>query len=294
MNYTSAAIIYNPKSTGSSKKLAEKFKKSLLADFPTLDVQLKPTEYAGHAEKLAYELSKASKHPLIFSSSGDGGYHEVINGAMKAQKEGYRPVTGVLPAGNANDHYHNLHDEDVIQMIHKGKTKTIDLLTISYVSDRKKQLRYAHSYIGFGLTPAVSEELNKTKLNKLKESWLVLKTIVKLKPVILKIRMRTRKYDSIIFSNVDRMSKYFNVSQPSHIADGKFEVTIFTRRNKLKLMMLMLESSFVHLKEDMQTSKFKLQTTHKTIAQADGEIIPIDAKSKVVVSIDKQVLNCLV
>jgi diacylglycerol kinase (ATP) len=294
MNYTSVAIIYNPNSTGSSKKLAENFKKSLHADFPNLDVQLKPTEYAGHAEKLAYQFAKASKHPVIFSSSGDGGYHEVINGAIAAQKEGFTPVTGVLPAGNANDHYHNLHDEDVIQLMHQKKTKTIDLLKISYVSDGKKQLRYAHSYIGFGLTPAVSEELNKTKLNKLKESWLVLRTIVKLKPVILKIRMRTRKYDSIIFSNVDRMSKYFNVSQPSHITDGKFEVTIFTRRNKLKLLTLMLQSSFVHLKEDQQTSKFKLQTTDKTIAQADGEIISIDAKSKVVVSIDKQILNCLV
>jgi diacylglycerol kinase (ATP) len=294
MNYTTAAIIYNPKSTGSSKKIAETFKKQLLERFPKLKVELMPTEYAGHAEILAYKIAKSSKRPLIFSSSGDGGYHEVINGAMKAQKAGYKPTTGLLPAGNANDHYHNVHNEDVIELIAAEKPKKIDLLHVSYTAEKKIKHRYAHSYIGFGLSPIVGEELNKTDLNAFKETWLFLKTLLTLKPVPLKIKRKVKKYDSVIFSNVNKMSKYFNVSQPSRIEDGLFEVTIFKRRNKIKLFTLLIKASLAKLKEDDQVKRFRLKTVEKTLAQADGEILTIDPKSRVTVTIKKRTLNCYV
>ncbi len=294
MNYTTAAIIYNPKSTGSSKKMAENFKKKLLDRFPKLDVDLMPTHYAGHAEVLAYEIAKASKRPLIFSSSGDGGYHEVINGAMKAQKEGYKPTTGLLPAGNANDHYHNVHGEDVIKLIAAEQPKKIDLLHITYMADKKTKHRYAHSYIGFGLSPIVGEELNKTDLNAFKETWLFFKTLATLKPVRLKIKRKVKKYDSVIFSNVNKMSKYFNVAQPSRIEDGLFEVTIFKRRNKIKLFLSLVKASLARLKEDDQVKKFKLKTVDETLAQADGEILTVDPKSRVVVTIKKRTLTCYV
>jgi diacylglycerol kinase (ATP) len=294
MTYTTVAIIYNPNSTGSSKTLAENFKRDLLKKFPDQHVDLTPTEYAGHAEELAYSIAKASKRPLIFSSSGDGGYHEVVNGIMRAKREGYKPVAGLLPAGNANDHYHNLHDEDIIDMIASNKTKKIDLLHIAYKSDGKYTERYAHSYIGFGLTPIVGKELNKTKLNMFKETWLVIKTLFTLKPVPLKVAGKSDMYDSVIVSNVDKMSKYMHVSQPSRIEDGKFEVTIFKRKNKLRLIGLLLISSLAKLKEDERTSKFSLQTIEKTLAQADGEILTVDAKTHVNITIEKQILNCVV
>ncbi|MDB5162657.1 MAG: diacylglycerol kinase catalytic region [Candidatus Saccharibacteria bacterium] len=294
MNYTTVAIIYNPNSTGSSKTLAEEFQKNLLKKLPNQKVELIATEYAGHAEKLAYKIAKASKKPLIFSSSGDGGYNEVVNGIMKAQNKGYKPTAGLLPAGNANDHYHNVHTKNVINLIVAGETKQIDLLRISYRSKLMKTHRYAHSYIGFGISSMVSEELNKTKLNRFKETWLVARTLFTHSPVKLKIGSEPKKYDSVIVSNVDRMSKYLTVSRPSRMDDGLFEVTISTHENKLKLIGLILRASLIKLKEDKQTDKFSFDTVDKTLAQTDGELLTINAKTHVDITIEKQVLNCLV
>lgn len=294
MNYTTVAIIYNPNSTGSSKTMAEDFMKSIQKHIPEQKVKLIPTKYAGHAEKLAYKISKQTKKPLIFSSSGDGGYNEVVNGAMKAQTEGHTPTTGLLPAGNANDHYHNVHTKDIIELITANKPKLIDLLHISYTSNKKAVHRYAHSYIGFGISSMVSRELNKTKLNRFKETWLVIRTLFTIGPVKLKIDGTTGKFDSIIISNVDRMSKYLTVSHPSRMDDGLFEVTISRHENKLKLIALILRASLVKLKEDTQTAEFSLDTTEETVAQADGEILSIDAKTHVAISIEKKALSCFV
>lgn len=294
MTYTTIAVIYNPNSTGSSKSLAEEFKSNLQKWIPSQKVELIPTKYAGHAEKLAYKIAQESKKPLILSSSGDGGYNEVVNGAMKAQNEGFKPITGVLPAGNANDHYHNIHDKDILDLIVANKTKHIDLLKISYIFKNKAEQRYAHSYIGFGISPVVGKELNKTKLNRFNETWLVIKTLFTVKPEKLKIDKKVRKYDSVIISNVDKMSKYLNISHPSRIDDGLFEVTISRHENKLKLITLLLRASLLKLKENQQTNIFSLDTVKEVIAQADGEILTIDPNTRVNISIEKQVLTCLV
>jgi diacylglycerol kinase family enzyme len=294
MSYSTVAIIYNPNSTGSSKTMAEDFKKNILGRLPKQKVQLMPTKYAGHGEKLAYKIAKRTKNPLIFSSSGDGGYNEVVNGAMKAQNKGFKPTTGLLPAGNANDHFHTVHTEEIIDLIIANKPKHIDLLSISYKSSKKSQQRYAHSYIGFGLSSMVSKELNKTKLNRFKETWLVIRTLLIINPVKLKINNEVGKYDSIIISNVDRMSKYLKVSQPSRMDDGLFEVKVSKHENKLKLIALILQASLIKLKEDQQTKTFSLDTIEQTVAQADGEIITIDANTQVAISIEKQILNCYV
>ncbi|MBC7942987.1 hypothetical protein H7X68_00595 [Candidatus Saccharibacteria bacterium] len=294
MKYTTVAVIYNPNSTGPSETLAKIFETNLRLKLPKQKIELIATEHAGHGEELAYLIAKSSKNPLIISSSGDGGYHEVINGVMKAQNEGFQSITGLLPAGNANDHYNNLHNEDIIDLIIKNKTKKIDLLKIVSTSKGKSIERYAHSYIGFGLTPSVGKELNKTRLNILTEAWVVVRTLFSIKPVRLKVGKKTRYYESIIFSNVDRMSKYLKISQPSRITDGVFEVTIFKPRNKIKLVMLLLRASLNGLKEDDQVSEFVLETTDKVLVQTDGEVMTLDAYSQVLIKIEKLMLTCII
>ena len=165
MTYTTIAIIYNPNSTGSSKQLAKEFADKVQSQLPKQKIELIATTHAGHAEELAYSLSKKTKHPLIISSSGDGGYNEVINGALKAQKEGNHPTTGLLPAGNANDHFNNLHNDDLVDLIVDGISKNIDVLKLTYTAEGQETERYAHSYIGLGLTSVVGNQLNKKKLN---------------------------------------------------------------------------------------------------------------------------------
>ncbi len=294
MTYTTIAIIYNPNSTGSSKKLAEQFKSDIKTRLASQKIELIATTHAGHAEELAYKISKASKHPLIISSSGDGGYHEVVNGAMKAQSKGARPTTGILPAGNANDHYHNLHSEDTVEAIVKGNTQTIDLLKLSSSSKGKPFERYGHSYIGFGVSPKIGDELNKQKLNPINEIGIVAKTLFAPTSIKATIGNETHTYDSLIFSNVERMSKVLKVSQSSHITDGKFEVSIFRKRNKLGLIKLLLRASLTGIKEDRTAKKFSFKTVNDSLVQIDGEIFSVDAHSTVLIESEKQVLTCIV
>lgn len=294
MRYTTIAVIYNPNSTGSSEAMAREFKSQVQTHLPEQKVELMQTSHAGHAEELSYKVAVSSKSPLIISSSGDGGYHEVVNGVMKANREGFHATTGVLPAGNANDHHANLSQESLLEQIEKGVTRQIDLLSVTGCSKGKKFKRYAHSYIGLGLTPFVGRELNKTKLNPVKEFFIVAGSLIKLKPVALQIEEHPGFYDSLIFSNVDSMSKYLTISQPSSVDDGKFEVTIFKKRSKLRLIALLLRASVAGIKEDAQVSSFGFKTVDTTLLQADGEILNLDPNTDVQVGIEQQVLNCIV
>ena len=294
MTYSTIAIIYNPNSTGSSKDLAEDFKASIKKRLPKQKVELIATEYSGHAEKLAYDLSKKSKHPLIISSSGDGGYHEVVNGALRAQNEGAHPTTGILPAGNANDHYHNLHDTDTIEAIATQQHQTIDVLKLSATSKGKPFERFGHSYIGFGVSPKVGNELNKQDLNFFNQIGIVIKALFAPTSIKATIDGETHTYDSLIFGNVERMSKVLRVSQTSNITDGKFEVSLFRKRNKLGLVKILLDASIVGIKEDMKVKRFSFKTVNDALVQIDGEIFPIDAESTVRIESVKQTLRCIV
>jgi len=294
MGYTNIAIIYNPTSTGSSELLARELEAQLRKRKPAQDVTLIATEYAGHAEELTYSIAHETKRPLIISSSGDGGYHEVVNGAIRAQLEGATPTTGLLPAGNANDHHRNLHKNDLLEQILHEKKTTIDILKLTAHSKGKVIERYTHSYIGIGITPIVAAELNKNRLNLLTEAWIVISSLLRRRSVRLVINDSTKHYESIIFSNVATMSKYLRVSQSSDIADGKFEVTIMERRGWWQFIATLLKASSTGIREDGKESSFSLTTVRRTLLQADGEVIAIDANSDIHISIEKHALTSVV
>lgn len=274
--------------------MAEDFGAELRSRLPSQNIELIATERAKHAEELAYEIAKRSTSPLIISSSGDGGYNEVINGALKAQFEGHTVTTGVLPAGNANDHHANLNNDDFIEQVASGQPKQIDAIKITSMAGGQPVSRYAHSYIGIGLTPKVGRELNRTKLNSLNEILIAARVLLFAKATKLKIDGQVRAYDSLIFSNIKKMSKYMTVASRPNISDGKFEMTIFRRRHKLRLLGLLAKATLVGLKEDAQLASFSFTTVHETLVQTDGEILRLDAGVDVNITAEQQLLRCVV
>ncbi len=293
MSFSMIAVIFNPNSTGSSEKVARDFKTSLENRLPGQAVTIIPTTHAGHAETLARELAEKYDHPLIISSSGDGGYHEVINGVMQAHHAGHEAITSVLPAGNANDHYRTVQSGDLIELIANEEIRAIDLLMYAATQDGQPVTRYAHSYIGLGLTPDIGHELNKKRVTILNEAVIVLKAFFSLRPVPLVIDGMKHAYDSVIFSNIASMSKVLKVSENAQVNDGKFEVSIFRRRHKLQLIAMLLHASLVGIKQDKTVDRFSLLTVRRTPIQADGEIAILDAKSTVTVTVDKHALRCI-
>lgn len=293
MQFSKFVIIYNPNSTGDSAKNARKLQRELVELYPNKTITMRKTKYPKHAEQLAYDAAMQAKKPLIISSSGDGGYSEVINGAMRAQAEGATPICAVLPSGNANDHSRTLQDKEVIDLIKQGKVQTIDLLQLQIKTDNKTSVVYAHSYIGLGLTPVIATELNKTSLNALKEAWIVLRTFFKHRPVIIEHEGKIRKLDSIIFANIGEMAKVLTIAVESKPDDGLFEVVQFTHGHKLRLIRQFLKATITGLDNHKQTKQFAFTVPKAVPAQIDGEIVPLPANCQVTINSAMQLLKTL-
>ncbi|MDQ0000689.1 acylglycerol kinase family protein [Pseudarthrobacter sulfonivorans] len=158
--FDSIVIIFNPNSTGDAPKLAEDLRSRLAALLPyAADISLQPTDHAGHAVDLARETARGSRDVLVVSVSGDGGYNEVVNGVMQAGNP--NAVCAVMAAGNANDHRRTTGTAPLEEAIAGGNVRHIDLLRIRTGNGKDAAAEYAHSYIGFGLTPVMAIDLEK-------------------------------------------------------------------------------------------------------------------------------------
>jgi diacylglycerol kinase (ATP) len=292
--YSSITIIFNPRSTGDGEKLARNLEKKLKKKLPKEPVTVVATEHAGHAEELAYEYAMASARPLIISASGDGGYNEVVNGLMRARKDGAAPTAGLLPGGNANDHFRSLHRGNLTDAIAAGTAVSIDLLELRTVIDGQPFSRYAHSYIGLGMTPQAGHELNKTELNRWNEVWIVTRVLFNAQPVRLTVDDTTHSYDSLVFSNIGTMSKFLTFSKASAPNDGRFEVIAFPSRTRLKRLATVFKASTRGLAGEDTTKRFVFKTVEPALVQLDGEVFEIDAVSRAEVTIEPAVLRCII
>jgi diacylglycerol kinase (ATP) len=291
--YSSITILYNPKSTGPSEKNARKLAKKLERAGYGDTLTVLATKHKGHGEELAYIMSVYQKNALIISSSGDGGYNEVINGAMKAVEKGAKVVTGLLPSGNANDHYKQLHKPYVIRQIKAGKQQHIDVLTLSAKISGKNWHRYAHSYIGFGLTSEVGKALNKVDLNSKNEIVIFLKEFLRIKPFSIDVDNEVKDFQSIIVSNVGRMSKVLSLSKKAEVDDGLFEI-ITSEPSKAKLIGAIVKSATLGMPHEEQTDRYSFRTVDPLPVQLDGETFTIDAECDVTVRIQHKALSCVV
>ncbi len=292
--YSAVSILYNPNSTGSSKDHAERLAANLRAAKFKGTVKVISTEYAGHAETLAYELAKASPKPLIISSSGDGGYHETINGLLKAQSEGAHPTAGLLPGGNANDHYHSVHRGSIEKRILRGKHTKLDVLEITANNPKRPLHRYAHSYAGVGMTPQVGKKLTERSLNPLTEMLVTIRTFFQLRPVTILIDGERHSFDSLVFSNAPRMAKFLKLSPTASLQDGKFEVTAFPAQHKFKLMKHLLQSARGKLDGTAHAKSYTFTATAPLSMQLDGEVYRLKSKTEITVSIAPKLLQCIV
>lgn len=270
--FTNAVIIFNPNSTGDAKQRAEELQRDLAARVPDMSARLLATEHAGHAEQLAYESARRYRSVLVISASGDGGYNEVVNGALRAQEEGATPVCAVLPAGNANDHARTTQDQPLVELIADGKVKHFDVLKVVMAADGTETTRYAHSYAGLGLTPTVAVELNKHTLSSLREAWIVLRTFWKLHPVIIRYESRKVAIDSLICSIIPEMAKVLTISESVKVDDGLFELTILSHNSKVLLMLKLFRAVFSSLGTNRRVQTFECTVLQAAPIQLDGEV----------------------
>ncbi len=287
--FSHALIIYNPNSTGDSQSIAKKFAKGLKKLHPKLDVTLQATERAGHGGELAQAaVKKYGAKALLVSVSGDGGYHEIINGILSVTtKKEDLPFCAVLPGGNANDHYSSIYRRPLLEAIEDGTVKSLDILVVKYDG----ATRYAHSYVGLGITPLVAIELNKHDLSAVRETILALKTFWKFRPFKIEIDGQLQKFDSFIMGNVTTMAKHLTLDSDSSPSDGKFEIIRWPHANKLRFAARLLSSAIKKGETDGRARTVSFKTVNSMPMQLDGEIIKLKAGTKVTVSCEQQLLK---
>jgi diacylglycerol kinase (ATP) len=284
-SYDYIALIYNPKSTGDAPGIARRLSHDIKG------AVLVPTKHAGHAIELAKNISLKHHRALIVSVSGDGGYNEVINGVMQAQKESatIAPVVAVVGAGNANDHRRVMRDATLKELILTSKPKPLDLLRLS-----SPQLdRYAHSYIGFGLTSEVGSELNRTGKGFFRELFAILKTTKEFEPVVIRQNGRKKIYDNMLFANINEMAKVVKLDNTNTPRDGRFELIAVEHKNRLKMLASLLGAVIFGFKNSPSMQGYSFTTEEPLSVQLDGEVVQLTSPQAVSISSIKHAVESL-
>lgn len=286
MTIKSVVVIYNPNSTGDSHTNAVKFVQKLTdADISARAVA---TKRAGHARTLAREYAERTVPTMVISSSGDGGYNEVINGVLDSKNP--QTVTGVLPSGNANDHWHFMHRGNTVRRIQRGDIEQMDVLKISKGSWH----RYAHSYIGLGMTPQIGEVLTANKLNPFKEIWLVLTHLFAVRPVKIDVDGNTKRYDHLVFSNIGRMSKVLKVADHGTMHDGEFEILKVKSGSFGGLLRHLFRAASTGVSADDTAENYTFTCLRPLKVQLDGEVIEFTTGDTITISSEQRLLNTIV
>jgi diacylglycerol kinase (ATP) len=273
-----AVVIFNPGRAGMGARI-EALQRELAVDLPGLPVDLLPTEYAGHARALA-RTEAGRGAPLILSVSGDGGYNDVVNGVMDVP--GSKAVCSVIPAGNANDHFRSLPARTFTDALRTGEVRHIDLLRVAFRSGSREQVQYAHSYVGFGLTPLMAIGIEKGGKGKVVELISVARTLRGLKPFeLVRDDGATAKFDSLILANISRMAKYGTVSESHYPDDGRFEVVTLPHAGLMKMALMTLRAVTLGLGHQPSVTSYAFSTRNAVPCQIDGEVVHIEAGTHV-------------
>lgn len=271
-------VIFNPNSTGDAPSLAERFRDELAQRLPDLPAELAPTQHAGHAKDLAREAATASARPLIVSVSGDGGYNEVVNGVLEAGNPD--AVAAVIGAGNANDHRRVVRARPLVEAVEEGDVHRIDVLKLTSAG----LTRYAHSYIGLGITPVVAVDLEKGGKGSLREMLTVIRAFAKFRPFEIRLEDgTTRRFDSLIFANINQMAKVAKLSDAGAPDDGEFEVITLKHTAKWRIVFTAVKAAVRGLGEQPTAKHYRFTTASPLPLQLDGELETLDAGTEVAV-----------
>lgn len=288
MPFDRVVVIFNPHSTGQAPQLAEELTTALAERLPDMPVRVCPTEHAGHARELAADAA-ATGCPLIVSVSGDGGYNEVVDGVMQAGNPDV--VCAVMAAGNANDHRRTTGERPLADAIVGGEVRRIDLLRLTVGSGPDACTRYAHSYIGLGLTPIVAIDLEKGGKGSLKEIVSVVRTFAKFRPFTIEVEPGgRRRFDSLVFANIAEMAKYATLSENGRPDDGRFEVITLPHTAKWRILGVALKAATRGLGRQPTARHYRFTTLKPVPLQLDGELITADAATSVNVDIAEAAL----
>ena len=285
--FDAVEIVFNPNSTGNATERAQELADELAERAPDLPVTLRPTERAGHGREIARDAARGGR-PLVVSVSGDGGYNDVVNGLMDAGVD--TVYSAVLAAGNANDHRRVTRERPLADAILAGEVLPLDLLRMT-VDDGAP--RYAHSYIGLGITPTVALELEKGGKGSIREVISTIRSFARFRPFRIDTDSGRESFDSVIFANIREMAKFAELSDEGRPDDGKFEVVILRHTAKWRVLFTAVRAAFRGLGPQPTAREYRFRTVDPMPVQIDGEVDEFDRGVAVAVEIVPRALQTI-
>ena len=176
----------------------------------------------------------------------------------------------------------------------EGEVRRIDLLRLTLGDGDDARTRYAHSYIGVGLTPIVAIDLEKGGKGSFKEILSVVRTFAKFRPFTIDVQPGGRRsVDSLVFANIPEMAKYATLSESGRPDDGRFEVITVPHTAKWRILGVAVKAATRGLGPQPTARHYRFTTLKPTPLQLDGEIITTDAATPVCVDIAEGALATL-
>ena len=277
--FDAVKLVFNPNSTGNAQERAEELAKELAERVPDLPVELVPTQHAGHGREIARDAARDGC-PLVVSVSGDGGYNDVVNGLMEADSPAF---AAVLAAGNANDHRRVTRERPLADAIVEGAVSRLDLLRMTV--DDGREPRYAHSYIGLGITPTVALELETGGKGSIREVISTIRSFARFRPFQIQIDAGTESFDSVIFANISEMAKFAVLSDEGRPDDGRFEVIILRHTAKWRVLATAVRAALRGLGPQPTAQEYRFRTIDPMPVQIDGEVSEFERGVSVTVEI---------
>lgn len=279
--YRRVVVVFNPHSTGDAEGNARRLAAGLSVRTPQLPVQLVGSRYPGHAVELARTAAMAVDGTLVVSASGDGGFHEVVNGVLQAVAAGHRDsFAAVLASGNANDHAGRSH-RPLIDAIVAGRVARQDVLAFEVEG---RPVHYAHSYIGVGLSAVVVNNLNRHPVGRVREVWSATVSLARHHPVRIVRGGVLLEVDSLVFANIDRMAKYLAISSIGSPSDGRYEVILTANQGRPALAANLLRALTGHLSPPSRYAPYHFTLLDAAPVQLDGEVVELAAGARITVS----------
>lgn len=287
--FDSVVVVFNPHSTGDAEARARELADELGRRDPGLAVKLQPTQHAGHAVDIARDAALEGR-PLVVSVSGDGGYNEVVNGVMAAGPDS--AVAAVLAAGNANDHRRATRRRPLADAIVDGDVTRLDLLRLTIdTGTGEPEVRYAHSYVGLGITPAVALELEKGGKGSVREIISTIRSFSRFRPFAIETEHGREQFDSLIMANIPEMAKYATLSEEGRPDDGRFEVIVVRHTAKWRVLGTAVRAALRGLGRQPAVRHYWFRTIKPMPMQIDGELYDLDAGVRVGVDIAPAALS---
>jgi diacylglycerol kinase (ATP) len=168
----------------------------------------------------------------------------------------------------------------------------LDLSRLTVRSADSGWSQYAHSYIGFGLTPLMAVGLKRDRKGTIAELFSVLRTFTELTPVeIVRAGGRRELYDSLVFANVARMAKYGRLSNTGRPDDGLFEVVERRHGRRWQIAAMALRAVTIGLGAQAHVSRVAFTTVNAVPVQIDGEVLQLEPDSGLTIDSAPHALN---